>query len=264
MAEMHPLRTHELVPSEVFSAKNKVAEELAKSCQQATVPSLDHLRMADYNVVYEPSDDTFLMLDALQDEFGPNCEEKKNRSLSIRNTLEIGSGTGVSTVFLWTLLDQAGNTKAKLFATDINKDAVRITEETAKANNMNGLEACQCDLATPLLADLKQKVDVLIFNPPYVPTPEEEVGSDSIEASWAGGKDGRVVFDRAVPQIANLLSWPHGAAYIIAVDDNKPEEIASMMMEKYGIKVVPLMRRRARNEFLTVLKFTLTREKVDA
>jgi len=44
---------------------NKKAVELAKKCEQAKVPSLDHLRMADYNLVYEPSDDTFLMLDAL-------------------------------------------------------------------------------------------------------------------------------------------------------------------------------------------------------
>jgi len=259
MAETHQLPTKDLIPSDAFLTLNNRAEQLAKTCQQATVPSLDHLRMSDYDLVYEPSEDTFLMLDALALEFDT---EKCDRLLAIRKTLEIGSGTGVSTVFLGMLLKQVGNSEANLFATDINKDAIRITQETAEANGLNpeALEAIQCDLATPLLDDLNQKVDALIFNPPYVPTPDDEVGSNGIEASWAGGKDGRVVFDRAVSQIASLLSWPDGAAYVIAVDDNKPEEIAETMMKQYGIKVVPLLRRKARNEYLSVLKFTLTRQ----
>ena len=86
-----------------------------------------------------------------------------------------------------------------------------------------------------LLGRLAGKVDVILFNPPYVPTPDDEVGGNGIEASWAGGKDGRVVLDKALPQIARLLSWPNGAAYIITVDDNMPEELAGRLMEGHGI-----------------------------
>lgn len=261
MAEMHPLRSDDQMTSESFSRLNQQAEELAKSCEQATVPSLDHLRMSDYNVVYEPSDDTFLMLDALAHEFD---NENLKRIKKIKNVLELGCGTGVSTIFLGMLMKKAKldpEVGARLYATDINKEALRVTRETAEANEtLDLLETHQCDLATPLLNELEHKCDVVIFNPPYVPTPDDEVGSDGIEASWAGGKDGRVVFDRAVPQIARLLSWPHGTAYIIAVDDNKPEEIATLMMRDYGIIVKPFFRRRARNEFLSVLRCTLTRE----
>ena len=105
---------------------------------------------------------------------------------------------------------------------------------------------------------LKYKINIIIFNPPYVPTPNEEVGTSDIEASWAGGVDGRIVIDRALPQISSLLHKTNGVAYMITVDDNKPEEIATLMKEQYGIVVVPYFRRRARNEFLTVLKMTYT------
>ena len=39
-------------------------------------------------------------------------------------------------------------------------------------------------------------VDLLVFNPPSVPTPNDEVGGTGISAAWAGGEDGRVVIDR--------------------------------------------------------------------
>jgi hypothetical protein len=56
------------------------------------------------------------------------------------------------------------------------------------------------------------------------------------------------------------MAFPQGVAYIVVVDDNYPEQIAQTMDNNYGIKVIPWLRRRARNEFLTILKMTTTRK----
>jgi release factor glutamine methyltransferase len=67
------------------------------------------------------------------------------------------------------------------------------------------LSAIVCDLASPLASRLQGKVDLLIFNPPYVPTEEEEVSvaaeKRGIESSWAGGLSGMAVTSRLLCQV---------------------------------------------------------------
>jgi len=282
MTEIYPLRDidHEQINAshKEFEAENEAAIQLAKSCDCAPMPTLNHLTRRDYQNVYEPSDDTFLLLDGLNIDFGNTCmnddveNEQVERSRNnvkydknTVNTVEIGGGTGVASIFLAQLLSESHPDHVRNhFVTDINPEAIRITHETAQCNNNTksefSIQTIQCDLATELLHEHTNKIDVLLFNPPYVPTPPEEVGSSGIEASWAGGENGRVVTDRALPQIAQLLKYPGGVGYLITVDENLPLEMKKDLWDNYGMNMIPFVRRKAWNENLTVHKLTLTRK----
>jgi len=63
------------------------------------------------------------------------------------------------------------------------------------------LDAILTKFSDGLMSRLAGKVDVILFNPPYVVTSSEEIGSSSIEAAWAGGIDGREVLDKFLPQV---------------------------------------------------------------
>jgi release factor glutamine methyltransferase len=162
---------------------------------------------------------------------------------------ELGSGNGVPITFCSKLIQCA-----LAIATDINPRALSFTRKTATENNVMRLETIQCDLASSLLGRCKGIFDIIIFNPPYVPTPDSEVSGNGIEVSWAGGEKGRQVTDRAIPQIAHLLS-EKGVCYMITVDDNEPEDIAQTF-KNLGLNMVPLVRRRAYNEYLTVQRIS--------
>ena len=77
-------------------------------------------------------------------------------------------------------------------------------------------------------------------------TGPEEVGSSTIEASWAGGIDGRQVIDAFLPLIPvttivfnyfyqqTMLS-KKGVVYLVVINENKPKEILTICKEKYGL-----------------------------
>ncbi|KAG0246916.1 HemK methyltransferase member 2 [Mortierella sp. GBA43] len=114
-------------------------------------------------------------------------------------------------------------------------------------------DVIETHFADGLLPRLEQQIDLLYFNPPYVLTPSEEVGSHSVVASWAGGIDGREVIDKFLPLVKNLLS-PKGVFYLVVVNENKPDDIRDIM-KKDGFDSSVVKTRLAGREKLLILKF---------
>ena len=199
------------------------------------VPSLDHATFQDWNLVYEPSEDTFLLLDAL---FADRAALRTSRVI-----VEIGPGSGVVSTYLAKL------TSNKVLAVDVNAAACDLTKRTAEANEQR-VDVMRGDLCGALRS---RSVDALVFNPPYVPTADEEVGGGGIEASWAGGLRGRRVLDRLLPHVARVLA-PAGRFYVVCVAENDPASIVAYLRAR-GLTGETVLRRRARNEALSVLRF---------
>ena len=57
---------------------------------------------------------------------------------------------------------------------------------------------------------MKGKIDIILFNPPYVVTDAEELAKaqqdKGIAATWAGGKDGVEILIKLLAQVADYMS----------------------------------------------------------
>jgi len=215
-------------------------------------PDLSHLTATDYEHIYEPAEDTFILLDALEKDVDAL------RDLKPRICLEIGSGSGCVSAFL---SDVLGKRESLYLCTDINNHASLCTARTGIQNNV-GLDVVQTSFALPLSRRLFHSVDVLIFNPPYVPTPDEEAiaaqsqggTGDTIAGSWAGGEDGMEVTNIFLDQVETLLS-PAGYFYLVAVARNNIPRIREQMQMHHGLRSEIVLQRRAGREHLHVLRF---------
>ncbi|CAN7998948.1 unnamed protein product [Ixodes hexagonus] len=192
--------------------------------------------------VYEPAEDSFLLIDALEKEIKGILSRKPTICL------EVGSGSGIVSAAVARAL---GNT-CYFLATDINPRAAEMTRRTGQSNGVN-VEPVLMDLTGSFVGRLDGQVDLLIFNPPYVVTPSEEVRGSQLMRSWAGGKDGREVIDRFNPLVPKLLS-PRGLYFLLVIKENNPDQICQHMA-KVGLQGEVAISRRCGAEFLTVLCF---------
>jgi release factor glutamine methyltransferase len=135
------------------------------SAQQTSVAAI-HL-VARHPDVYEPCDDSFALVDALLADKSSLLEQCPNVCM------EIGCGSGYVITSLALILGDERN-NAHFIATDISTAAAQVTQDTLEAHGVQA-DIIVTDLVRGLEDQLSGAVDVLLFNPPYVPTPEHEV-----------------------------------------------------------------------------------------
>lgn len=216
-----------------------------------SVPKIAKIQLvSSHPEVYEPCDDSFLLVDALLADWLNLIDQNP------KFCLEIGCGSGYVITSLALILSQY-NPSAQFFATDINLHAAQTTLQTS-ANHGIHCEVVVTDIASCLQKRLRKSIDVLLVNPPYVPTPEDEVGAVGIVSSWAGGFNGRKVIDRILDVVDELLST-NGLIYMVALSENDPSEIFQVMREKgFGSRIA--LQRSTEEERLCVIKFWREKE----
>ncbi|KAH7034988.1 methyltransferase domain-containing protein [Microdochium trichocladiopsis] len=210
-------------------------------------PDTSHV---SYERIYEPAEDSFLLLDTLSSESEKTFLTNRFRDGPTPHVIELGPGSGVVISFVNAHAGLLFGTPAILSsAIDVNGHACFATAATArkaaaehKATAGTFLGPIQGNLSAPLRAG---SVDVLIFNPPYVPTPElpRQPGQEDHEVmvskekkptfdddsyllslSYAGGRDGMETTDRFLEELPHVLS-PRGCCYLLLCAQNKPEEV---------------------------------------
>ena len=109
----------------------------------------------------------------------------------------------------------------------------------------------------------KKPIDVLLFNPPYVVTPSEEIYdpstkssslSSSLTVAWAGGVRGREVVDRILYDIKSWLRPNGGTFLVVAYAQNDIEEMMEILSNQDGMRVERAKWTKADEESLVVLK----------
>ena len=143
------------------------------------------LTPCDHEDVYQPAEDTYLLLRAALAEARPGTL-----------VLEIGCGSGF-------VSQELGQKVARLIATDINPHAVR-------AARARGIEVVRADL----FQGIKGKFDLILFNPPYLPTLSQERTGQWIDYALDGGESGRKTIDRFLKDLAGHLR-PGGRALLL-------------------------------------------------
>ncbi|KAK9884018.1 hypothetical protein WA026_004953 [Henosepilachna vigintioctopunctata] len=194
--------------------------------------------LKNYSSVYEPREDTFLLLDALE------LENVYLKNLKPLFALEIGSGSGVIISSLSFIFEE----KCLYFATDINPEACLATLNTASLNKCN-VEVLNTDLSSGFINGI---FDLLIFNPPYVITESEEYYTQAINKSWAGGNQGREVIDKFLRKLPEILS-KRGICYLLLLKANDLQDVSNVV-GKLGFKSKIILERKIIGEYLFVMK----------
>lgn len=173
--------------------------------------------------VYPPAEDSFLMIDALSG----NIQNDQT-------VLELGCGSGIISVF-------ARDYSSKITATDLSPHAVNCAK-------LNGIPAIRTDL----FAGIKGTFDLVIFNPPYLPTSEEEYTGIWDDLMVGGGSDGRKTIERFIAEVGDHLS-PKGRVLLLVSSLTGIEEVCRIMRNR-GLNVEIAARSRHFFEELVVLK----------
>ena len=163
----------------------------------------------DPGQVYQPAEDTMLLLGAVLQEIRPYDQ-----------VLEIGTGSGVIAAALRKIV-------RSIVATDINPHAA--------------VYAWKQDLTiiiTDLLAGIQGSFDLIVFNPPYLPTSPEERIADWLELALDGGESGRDVIERFLTDAGRVLAVDGRILLLISSVTGLSEVIGIAGAHGYGAEIV--------------------------
>jgi release factor glutamine methyltransferase len=177
----------------------------------------------DPSQVYPVREDTLLLLEAALAEAKPSDR-----------VLELGTGSGYVARHL------AGKV-ALMVATDVNPHACRAAASP-------GVGVARADLT----AGIRGQFDLLLFNPPYLPTGPEERLDDWLERALDGGESGREVIAGLLPDLPRVLA-PEGRLLLVISELTGERKVLEMLGDA-GFGATVIRAERVEGERLMVVR----------
>lgn len=137
--------------------------------------------------VYQPAEDSRLLAETVVDHLDGD-----------ERVLDLGTGTGYVGRRI------AADTGATVLASDVSPLACLSAADA-------GLPVVRGNLLDPIRDGA---VDVVAFNPPYLPTPPEQEWDDWMERALSGGETGRAVVEPFLADLGRVLA-PDGEAFLL-------------------------------------------------
>jgi len=190
-------------------------------------PSLADRR--DVETVYQPAEDSRLLAET--------AIEGVDSDMLV---LDVGTGSGYVADRLQT------ETGAAVAGSDLNPDAVRQAGRTVPVVRGN--------LLAPFRAN---SFDVVVCNPPYLPTPPDQEWGDWMEHALSGGDDGRAVVEPFLDDVGRVLV-PDGVAYLLVSSLTDPDAVRAVATDA-GLQTETVAEESHPFERLLVLRLTPTK-----
>jgi release factor glutamine methyltransferase len=177
---------------------------------------------SDSSQVYRPDADTYLLLEAARQEVKPSDR-----------VLEVGTGSGLISCELAKV--------SEIVATDINPHAVLCASKA-------GIEVVRTDL----VSGFRGTFDLILFNPPYLPTQSAERIDDWLEYALDGGENGRAVIERFARSVGNVLATD-GRILLLVSSLTGIGEVQELFAG-FGYSSVIVLQQEVEDEILFVLR----------
>jgi release factor glutamine methyltransferase len=183
--------------------------------------------------VFQPPSDAWMVVRRIREERLP----------AQASALDLCTGSGVLAI----AAAQAGC--RDVFAVDVSRRAVAAVRLNAALNRVR-----VCALRGDLFAPVgDRQFDLIVSNPPYLPSPHDELPQRGLARAWEAGPDGRAILDRLCPEVHAHLK-PGGVLLLVhselcgeraTLDALSETGLRAEVVFRHNGKLGPIVRERA-------------------
>lgn len=191
----------------------------------------------DFENVYRPADDTYLIVDYFKYHLDYDFFDGIPLE-NIRNILDMGTGTGYIALSLQIIKTKIPKFNPKIYASDVLEEAIILSKHNERLNNFESeIEFINSDLFKSFPSTLKHSFDIIIFNPPYLPSSNIIHKSNikkKIDYSWDGGELGFETFLRFLDEAKTFLKLNSNSRIYYVCSSRIDLEILNELISKKG------------------------------